>query len=66
MVSQVENVASELFQKADDSDRSGNHGLQVAKDFLAAANIFEACKQFTDDGTLPEDLAEKSKYGKWR
>lgn len=62
----VENVASELFQKADDSDRSGNHGLQVAKDFLAAANIFEACKQFTDDGTLPEDLAEKSKYGKWR
>jgi len=63
---QVENTAAELFQNADDADRGGNHGLQVAKDFLAAANIFEVCKQFMGDDGLPEDMAEKSKYGKWR
>lgn len=63
---QVENTAGELFQKADDADRGGNHGLQVAKDFLAAANIFEVCKQFMEGGDLPEDMAEKCKYGKWR
>uniref|UniRef100_A0A7S2HKP5 Vta1/callose synthase N-terminal domain-containing protein n=1 Tax=Haptolina brevifila TaxID=156173 RepID=A0A7S2HKP5_9EUKA len=66
MQAQVENAAADLFQKADDADRGGNHGLQVAKDFLASANIFEVCKQFMDDQSLPEDMAEKAKYGKWR
>ena len=58
-----ENYAQELFQKADDADRDGKSSLPVAKDFLAAAQIFEVCKQF---GELPPDILEKIKYGKWR
>lgn len=60
---QMENAAMELFQKADDADRAGNHGLQTAKDFMAAATLFEVGKQW---GDLPEDVAERVKYGKWR
>merc|ERR1719482_2577335 len=59
----VENAAQELFEKADDADRSGKYGLQTAKDFLASAQLFEVCKQF---GELPSDILEKIKYGKWR
>jgi len=58
-----ENYAQALFQKADDADRAGQSTLPVAKDFLAAAQVMEVCKQF---GDLPEDLLEKIKYGKWR
>ncbi|KAL1507191.1 hypothetical protein AB1Y20_008041 [Prymnesium parvum] len=60
---QVENFAQDLFQKADNLDRSGHSDLRTAKAFLASAHVMEACKQF---GEFPTDLAEKAKYAKWR
>merc|ERR1719487_850062 len=60
---QVENFGQDLFQKADDADRSGRSDLKTGKVFLAASNVLESCKQF---GELPPDLSEKIKYAKWR
>lgn len=59
----VENLAQDLFARADDADRGGQSTLPTAKGFLAAAHLFEVCKQF---GELPADLLEKIKYAKWR
>ena len=58
-----ENYAQDLFQKADDADRAGKSTLPTGKEFLQAAQLFEACKQF---GELPSDILEKIKYAKWR
>lgn len=61
----IEMKASELFDRADTADRATPTvpKLQTAKDFYAAATLFEVCKEF---GELPDDLSEKVKYGKWR
>jgi len=61
----IENKAFELFDRADNADRASPMvpKLQTAKDFYASATLLEVCKEF---GELPEDLAEKIKYGKWR
>lgn len=59
----VENFAQDLFQRADDNDRAGNHDMRTGKAFLVASQLIEVCKQF---GELADDLAEKSKYAKWR
>ena len=61
----IEMKASELFDRADTADRATPTvpRLQTAKDFYAAATLFEVCKEF---GELPDDLSEKVKYGKWR
>jgi len=61
----IENRAFELFDRADNADRANPTvpRLQTAKDFYASATLLEVCKEF---GELPEDLAEKIKYGKWR
>ena len=60
---QVENFAQELFQRADDADRAGQNDIRTGKAFLVASQLIEVCKQFEE---LPADLAEKSKYAKWR
>ena len=59
----VENFAQELFQRADDADRAGQNDIRTGKAFLVASQLIEVCKQFEE---LPADLAEKSKYAKWR
>jgi len=59
----VENFALELFEKADDLDRKGQSTLATAKIFNSSYHVMEACKQF---GELPDDMAEKIKYAKWR
>merc|ERR1719502_779920 len=60
---EVENLAQDLFSRADDADRAGQSTLPTAKTFLAAAHIFEVGKQF---GEPPADILEKIKYAKWR
>ena len=59
----VENFAQDLFQRADDADRAGQNDIRTGKAFLVASQLIEVCKQFEE---LPADLAEKSKYAKWR
>ena len=59
----VENFAQDLFQRADDADRSGKYDMRTGKAYLVASQLIEVCKQF---GELPPDLAEKAKYAKWR
>ena len=65
LCAQIEHTAMELFERGDNADRANPTvpKLQTAKDFMAAATLFEVCKEF---GDLPDDLAEKVKYGKWR
>ena len=59
----VENFAQDLFQRADDADRAGKWDMRTGKAFLVASQLISVCEQF---GELPSDLAEKSKYAKWR
>ena len=60
---QVELFAQDVFERADNADRSGHSTLPTAKEFLSAATLMEVGKQF---GELPDDIVEKIKYAKWR
>eukprot|EP00184_Porphyridium_aerugineum_P008535 CAMPEP_0184691372 /NCGR_PEP_ID=MMETSP0313-20130426/252_1 /TAXON_ID=2792 /ORGANISM="Porphyridium aerugineum, Strain SAG 1380-2" /LENGTH=523 /DNA_ID=CAMNT_0027149073 /DNA_START=226 /DNA_END=1797 /DNA_ORIENTATION=- len=54
-----EEFALNMFQIADDEDRSGNATKDTAKQFFAAYSYLEASEIF---GPLPSDLDEKRRY----
>jgi vacuolar protein sorting-associated protein VTA1 len=59
----VKGFSMRLFKAADDGDRSGVRTMNIAKTFLMAAGCFEAVALW---GAVPENVAEKIKYAKWR
>ncbi|KAJ1766954.1 hypothetical protein LPJ74_005624 [Coemansia sp. RSA 1843] len=52
-----------IFAKADTEDRSMRAGKVTARNFIVASQFLQIIASF---GELPEDIAEKIKYAKWR
>ena len=60
----VENFALQIFDRADDSDRSATGATRAtATQFHTAYIIMDACKQF---GELDTDINDKLKYCMWK
>ncbi|CUG05755.1 Hypothetical protein, putative [Bodo saltans] len=58
-------MALMLFNKADDSERSGSANEATARMFYTASVLFEATGQYMDAGKLDPIAEEKSKYAKY-
>ncbi|CAD2222448.1 Vta1 like/Vta1 C-terminal domain containing protein, putative [Angomonas deanei] len=54
-----------LFAKADDGERTGQSSMALVRLFFAAACLFEATAQFTEDKKMDSIAAEKCKYAKY-
>lgn len=61
----MEAFAHRIFDAADDVDRAGGATMGTVKQYYMAGLFLDVCAQFYD-GELPPDLAEKSKYAKYR
>eukprot|EP00929_Paragymnodinium_shiwhaense_P042570 TRINITY_DN22011_c0_g1_i1.p1 TRINITY_DN22011_c0_g1~~TRINITY_DN22011_c0_g1_i1.p1 ORF type:complete len:273 (+),score=50.38 TRINITY_DN22011_c0_g1_i1:88-906(+) len=61
----MEAFALRVFDNVDLGDRNGSTTAATAAQFYAAACFLDVCAQFYS-GELPPDLAEKSKYAKYR
>lgn len=61
----MEAFAGGVFDKVDSMDRAGTYNKSTCSMFYAAGVFLDVCAQFYD-GELPPDLAEKSKYSKYR
>jgi len=59
----LENFALQVFQQADDVDRTGKATKQTAVAFNTAYILMDVLKQF---GTLASDVEEKMKYALWK
>eukprot|EP00429_Kryptoperidinium_foliaceum_P072628 CAMPEP_0176071652 /NCGR_PEP_ID=MMETSP0120_2-20121206/35790_1 /TAXON_ID=160619 /ORGANISM="Kryptoperidinium foliaceum, Strain CCMP 1326" /LENGTH=159 /DNA_ID=CAMNT_0017405313 /DNA_START=42 /DNA_END=517 /DNA_ORIENTATION=- len=61
----VEAFALRVFDAADLKDKNGLTDAASKRQYYVAGQFLDACAQFYD-GQLPPDLAEKSKYAKFR
>jgi vacuolar protein sorting-associated protein VTA1 len=61
----VEAFAIRIFDQVDSTDRAGMTEASTANTFYIASQFLEVCAQFYS-GEMPPDLAEKSKYAKYR
>ncbi|KAJ1994229.1 hypothetical protein GGI25_003413 [Coemansia spiralis] len=52
-----------IFAKADTEDRDGKASKTTARNFIVSSQFLQVIASF---GELPEDIAEKVKYAKWR
>ncbi|KAJ2455904.1 hypothetical protein EV183_000520 [Coemansia sp. RSA 2336] len=55
--------ALRIFAKADTEDREGRATKATARNFIVSSQFMQVLSGF---GELPEDIAEKIKYAKWR
>ncbi|KAJ1739784.1 hypothetical protein LPJ68_004370 [Coemansia sp. RSA 1086] len=55
--------ALRIFAKADTEDREGRASKATARNFIVSSQFMQVLNGF---GELPEDVAEKIKYAKWR
>eukprot|EP00429_Kryptoperidinium_foliaceum_P115325 CAMPEP_0176293432 /NCGR_PEP_ID=MMETSP0121_2-20121125/56607_1 /TAXON_ID=160619 /ORGANISM="Kryptoperidinium foliaceum, Strain CCMP 1326" /LENGTH=162 /DNA_ID=CAMNT_0017634397 /DNA_START=18 /DNA_END=502 /DNA_ORIENTATION=- len=61
----VEAFALSVFEAADSKDKAGLTDEASKRQFYVAGQFLDACAAFYD-GQLPPDLAEKSRYAKFR
>lgn len=59
----VYNMASQIFNHADNMDRDGLADKSTVQAFLSAATLFEVMQQF---GELSPEIKQKLKYAKWK
>ncbi|KPI88043.1 hypothetical protein ABL78_2869 [Leptomonas seymouri] len=54
-----------LFARADDAERTGGASMTIVRTFYAAAVLFEATGQFTENGEMDSIASEKCSYAKY-